>query len=58
MNWTFADVLTTGGILAIAGGAAWVYPPAGLIVLGVLAAGIGIAVDIAASRGEKKNRDR
>lgn len=29
------DVHVYGGLVAIAGGVAWIYPPAGLIVLGL-----------------------
>ena len=53
-RWTTADILTGAGILAVSGGVACVYPPAGLITLGVLAAVVGIALDIEQARKRKK----
>ena len=31
-----AVVLAVAGVLTVAGGVAWIYPPAGLVVAGVL----------------------
>lgn len=36
------DLHTYGGALACAAGAAWVYPPAGLIVFGAFLAWLGL----------------
>ena len=40
-----ANVLQVGGLLAVAAGAALVFPPAGLIVAGVGAIVLGLALE-------------
>lgn len=37
------DVLTLMGVGCLAGGLWWIYPPAALIVVGIVLIGIGVA---------------
>ncbi len=53
-RFPWIDILTVSGVLAIAGGAAWIYPAAGVIVLGIQAAAIGLALDIKKQRDKRK----
>lgn len=39
------DLVSGAGILSVSAGAAWIYPPAGLIVLGLLLLAIGVGAD-------------
>lgn len=57
MKWTTSDALTIGGMLSIAGGAALIYPPAGVIVVGVLLGVFGVVLDIAKRRNNKGRRE-
>jgi hypothetical protein len=57
MNWTTADILTTLGALTIAGGAALIYPPAGLITLGVILGAYGVILDIAKRRSNRGRKE-
>lgn len=47
------DLLGLAGAAALVGGAAWVYPPAGLIVAGALA----LALALLAARRAESGRD-
>ncbi len=53
-RWPWLDLLTIAGVLLISGGAAWIYPAAGLIVLGIQVVAIGIALDIAKQRNKRR----
>ncbi|KKK63905.1 hypothetical protein LCGC14_2989590 [marine sediment metagenome] len=53
MKWTTADTLAVVGVLTVCGGTAWIYPPAGLILLGILVAGSAVVLDIAKRRNDK-----
>lgn len=46
------DLIALLGLLLIAAGAGWVYPPAGLIVAGVEALVVGVS-----ARAEERKRD-
>lgn len=35
-EWDLADGLFCAGVACVAGGAAWIYPPAGLLVVGTV----------------------
>ncbi len=55
-RWTWLDLVTIAGVLLISGGAAWIYPAAGVIVLGIQVAVIGIVLDIANKRTKQHRR--
>lgn len=45
-----ADKLTIFGLIAITGGVAWIYPPAGVIVAGIACVGIGLGLQLIGNR--------
>ena len=49
-----ADALEVLGVLTVAGGVAWIYLPAGVIVLGLAVAAAGVLMNI--PDGPKKRR--
>ncbi len=51
---TIADALEILGVLTIAGGVAWIYPPAGVIVLGLAAVAVGVLKDITDGTNERR----
>lgn len=54
MTPDLSDVLATVGLLLMAAGAGWIYPPAGLIVPGVVLFLMGIRLGASGSpRGEE-----
>ena len=52
------DILTVSGLLVVAGGVAWVWLPAGVIVLGLAVAAVGVLLDVAGHRQRGKDNDR
>ncbi len=57
MQWTTADSLTILGVCAIAIGATLIYPPAGLIALGIIMGTYGVILDIAKRRNNRGRRE-
>lgn len=48
-----ADKLTIFGLIAIAGGITWIYPPAGLIAAGLSCVGVGLGLQLLAARKKR-----
>jgi hypothetical protein len=57
MKWTTADTFAVVGTLVVCGGTAWIYPPAGLILLGIVLAGSAVVMEIAKRRNDKGGRE-
>lgn len=53
MTPDLSDVLATVGLLLMAAGAGWIYPPAGLIVPGVVLFLMGIRLGASTPQGEE-----
>jgi len=58
MTRRIGDILTVGGLLVMAGGVAWVWLPAGVIVLGLAVTAVGVLLDISGHRQRGKDNDR
>lgn len=58
MKKRIGDILTVSGLLVVAGGVAWIWLPAGVIVLGLGVAAVGVLLDIAGHRQGGKSNDR
>lgn len=44
-GWTKSDTVAVAGLLILAAGSWWIYPPAGLLVLGLGVLLLGIITD-------------
>ena len=55
-KWHIYDGLVVLGGLGVVGGVGWIYPPAGVILAGVLLMGLGILLDMANSRPGKAGK--
>jgi hypothetical protein len=57
-RWRAYDGLAILGGLCLVVGAGWIYPPAAVILAGVLLMGLGVLLDMVNSQPEPKSRRR